>query len=70
MPGGITNNRIVESRSAAYPVGKLVVGKFGWQKKAIINVEQQDLTGLPKPYIVPDFKGHSESLAIGILGMP
>ncbi|XP_063240678.1 prostaglandin reductase 1-like isoform X1 [Bacillus rossius redtenbacheri] len=61
--------RIVESRSEAYPVGKLVVGQFGWRERAVVDVGKQDLTGLPKPYIVPDFKGLSKSLALGVLGM-
>ncbi|XP_063235322.1 prostaglandin reductase 1-like [Bacillus rossius redtenbacheri] len=62
--------RIVDSRSKAYPVGKLVVGHWGWLDKSIVDVEKQDFTGLPKPYIIPDFQGHPESLALGILGMP
>nr|CAD7601684.1 unnamed protein product [Timema genevievae] len=61
---------IVESRNPKFPVGKLVVGTFGWRTKSVVDVNKPGDIDLPKPYLLPDFKGLPESLAVGFLGMP
>nr|CAD7403338.1 unnamed protein product [Timema cristinae] len=67
---GIAVSRIVESRNPKFPVGKLVVGTFGWRTKSVVDVNKPGDAELPKPYLLPDFKGLPESLAVGFLGMP
>ncbi|CAG2061589.1 unnamed protein product, partial [Timema podura] len=62
--------RIVETRNPKFSVGKLVVGSFGWNTKSVVDVNKPGDLKLPKPYLLPDFKGLPESLGLGLLGMP
>ncbi|XP_077302044.1 prostaglandin reductase 1-like [Arctopsyche grandis] len=57
---------IVESKSSKFPVGKLVVGSFGWRDYTISDDKESE----NKPYILPDFGDLSPSLGLGVLGMP
>ncbi|XP_030760143.1 prostaglandin reductase 1-like [Sitophilus oryzae] len=60
---------IVESKNPNFPAGKYCFGQYGWRSHTISN-------GIPDPnnilheYVLPDFKGLSPSLGLGILGMP
>nr|AEE61700.1 unknown [Dendroctonus ponderosae] len=60
---------IQESKNPNFPVGKYIFGQFGWRTHTVSN-------GLPNPkdamsqYVLPDFKGLSPSLGLGVLGMP
>nr|CAD7461505.1 unnamed protein product [Timema tahoe] len=67
---GLAVSRIVETRNPKFSVGKLVVGSFGWNTKSVVDVNKPGDLKLPKPYLLPDFKGLPESLAVGLLGMP
>lgn len=59
--------RIIESKNANYPVGKYVVGSFGWRTHTI-----HDGSGaLENPIdLLPDFGQLPLSLGLGVLGMP
>ncbi|XP_043286006.1 prostaglandin reductase 1-like [Venturia canescens] len=76
FPAGITMiggqvAKIIESKNSEYPVGKSIVGYFGWRTHTIVNVEQEDESPLQqKPYIIPEFGDLPASLALGVLGMP
>ncbi|XP_043285871.1 prostaglandin reductase 1-like [Venturia canescens] len=76
FPTGITMiggqvAKIIESKNSEYPVGKSIVGYFGWRTHTIVNVEQEDGSPLQqKPYIIPEFGDLPASLALGVLGMP
>jgi len=59
MIGG-TVGEVVESRSAAFPVGSLVVGMGGWQQLSV-----SDGRGL-----LPAPRGVPESVCLGAAGMP
>ncbi|XP_018318687.1 prostaglandin reductase 1 [Agrilus planipennis] len=61
--------RIIESKSKDYPVGKHVVGEFGWQTLSIGKNEINKI-GFPAPWIIPDIGNLPLSLALGVLGMP
>nr|CAD7446514.1 unnamed protein product [Timema bartmani] len=67
---GLAVSRIVETRNPKFSVGKLVVGSFGWNTKSVVDVNKPGDLKLPKPYLLPDFKGLPESLGLGLLGMP
>ncbi|XP_047004874.1 prostaglandin reductase 1-like [Schistocerca americana] len=62
--------RIVESRAAGFPVGRYVVGYWGWRDRTVADV------GLDAPYfmspamLVPDLGELPLSLSLGVLGMP
>lgn len=60
---------IKESKNPEFPVGKYVIGSFGWRTHTVTNGKIN--LGLPLPTMVlPDFEGLSPSLALGVLGMP
>lgn len=64
--------KIIESKNSNYPVGKRIVGHFGWRTHTVVNpntFSELQLTG-PKPYLLPDMGDLSPSLALGALGMP
>lgn len=57
--------RIIESKNSSFPVGKIVVGNFGWQTHTIVsNSNNQQVRLLPEIDSLP------LSLALGVLGMP
>ncbi|KAF2900195.1 hypothetical protein ILUMI_05990 [Ignelater luminosus] len=63
--------KIVQSRNKDFPVGKYVVGDFGWRTHTIsdgniANVYVNTIT----PYLLPDIGDLPHSLALGTLGMP
>jgi len=61
---------ILESKSKDYPVGKRVVGHFGWRSHTVVNTAKQSAEDLSPPYILPDLSGLPASAGIGLLGMP
>lgn len=59
--------RITESKNPKFPVGKYVVGQFGWRTHTVTD----GLMGSRmEVYLLPDFGDLPLSLALGILGMP
>ncbi|KAK5647442.1 hypothetical protein RI129_002334 [Pyrocoelia pectoralis] len=60
---GLQVAKIIESKLDGYPVGKYVVGHFGWRTHTISKT-------LTIPFgIIPDFGNLPVSLALGALGM-
>lgn len=62
--------RIIESKAPQFPVGKLVVGSFGWRNYTIASNQPGNYLGFPQPKIVPEFENLPISLHLGVLGMP
>lgn len=62
--------RIIASRNHKYPVGKYVVGAFGWRTHTVCDPSKQPNMGLLPTILLPDLTPHSVSLGLGILGMP
>ncbi|CAH1119663.1 unnamed protein product [Phaedon cochleariae] len=60
--------KVIKSKNPKFPVGKLVVGGFGWRSHTISNGDEEAFLG--KPYVLPDIGDLSPSLALGVLGMP
>jgi len=56
---------IIESKDKNFPVGKRVVGNFGWRTHSIVKA-----TDGSQPYLMPDMAGLPASAAVGMLGMP
>nr|CAI5853594.1 unnamed protein product [Callosobruchus analis] len=61
--------RILESKHKKFPVGKYVVGEFGWRTHTISNGKPLP-NGVPQAWVIPDFGDLPISLALGVLGMP
>lgn len=61
--------RIIESKNPDFPVGKYVVGSFGWRSHTVSKGGPDPAATLPTT-VLPDFKGLPESLGVGTLGMP
>ncbi|CAH1977909.1 unnamed protein product [Acanthoscelides obtectus] len=61
--------KIIESRHEKFPVGKYVVGEFGWRTHTISNGKPM-LNGVPQAWIIPDLGNLPLSIALGALGMP
>jgi len=61
---------IMESKNSEYPVGKRVVGHFGWRTHTVVNPNKPASDLDSKPYVLPDVCGLPNSAAVGILGMP
>lgn len=60
--------RIIDSKNKNFPVGKHVVGNFGWRTHTVATT---DVTpGTMPPYILPDIGDLPLSLGLGVLGMP
>ncbi|XP_023022660.1 prostaglandin reductase 1 [Leptinotarsa decemlineata] len=55
--------RITESKNSKYPIGKYVIGNFGWRTHTISDGK------LGEPMILPDFGKLPLSLGLGVLGM-
>jgi len=65
--------KIIESKNPDFPVGKRIVGNFGWRMHTIVNPKTNDpkdaFQSIPL-YILPDIGDLPSSLALGVLGMP
>ncbi|XP_050305338.1 prostaglandin reductase 1-like [Anthonomus grandis grandis] len=63
--------KVIESKNANFPVDKYVFGSFGWRSHTISNASSlsKGRVDIP-PHVLPDFKGLSPSLGLGVLGMP
>lgn len=64
--------KIVESKHPKWPIGKKVVGNFGWVTHTVFKPDVEvtgDLVNF-KPYILPDLENLPASIALGMLGMP
>ncbi|GJQ76540.1 hypothetical protein Trydic_g2243 [Trypoxylus dichotomus] len=61
--------KIIQSKSSKFPVGKYVVGSFGWRTHSI-KEDNIPRTQWRVPYIIDIDDGLPLSLALGILGMP
>jgi len=61
--------KIIESKSDKFPVGKYVVGQYGWRSHTISDGKVDPLTAVGT-WILPDFGNLPLSLAVGMLGMP
>lgn len=61
--------RIRESKNPNFPVGQYIFGSFGWRTHTVSN-GLSDPKNLMSQYVLPDFKGLSPSLGLGVLGMP
>ncbi|KAL1513654.1 hypothetical protein ABEB36_003039 [Hypothenemus hampei] len=61
---------IRESKNPNFPEGKYCFGQFGWRSYTIANGVYDRSTAVNMQYVLPDFKGLSPSLGLGVLGMP
>lgn len=61
---------VIESKNSDYPVGTRIVSHRGWRTHSIINptIKTEDLSD--SIYKLPELKGLSNSLGIGVVGMP
>jgi prostaglandin reductase 1 len=60
--------RIIESCHADFPVGKYVIGYFGWRTHTIANATIAPIPSHFPPYLVPEMGDLPLSLALGVLG--
>ncbi|PSN29576.1 Prostaglandin reductase 1 [Blattella germanica] len=65
---GLQVAKIIDSRHADYPVGKHVVGYFGWRTHTVANVTVTPIPSHFPPYIIPEMGDLPLSLALGALG--
>jgi prostaglandin reductase 1 len=56
---------IIESKDPNFPVGKRVVGHFGWRTHTIAKAGDEAM-----PYLVPDMNGIPLSACVGLFGLP
>ncbi|BFZ08409.1 hypothetical protein BsWGS_11448 [Bradybaena similaris] len=75
-PVGQQVARVIESRHASYPVGKLVLAMVGWRDKTVLSADAKNPYHTP-PFTpekaiadLPDEGSFSPSLYLGVLGMP
>ncbi|CAG9786830.1 unnamed protein product [Diatraea saccharalis] len=61
--------KIIESRNEKFPVGKYVVGQFGWRTHTVCN-PHKPLNQVFMPTLLLNLGSHPVSLGLGILGMP
>ncbi|XP_048526672.1 prostaglandin reductase 1-like isoform X2 [Dendroctonus ponderosae] len=61
--------KIVESKSPKFPVGRYVVGQFGWRSHTVASESGPQELGL-QTFLLPDFQELPVSLGLGVLGMP
>ena len=64
----IYNSRIIESKNQDFPVGKYLVGHFGWRTLTICDGKPTPGVVQATPYLIPD-DTVPLSLYLGILGM-
>ncbi|XP_047003860.1 prostaglandin reductase 1-like [Schistocerca americana] len=62
--------RIVESRAAGFPVGRYVVGYWGWRDRTVADVGPDAPYFMSPVMLVPDLGELPLSLSLGVLGMP
>ncbi|XP_047004087.1 prostaglandin reductase 1-like [Schistocerca americana] len=62
--------RIVESRAADFPVGRYVVGYWGWRDRTVADVGPDAPYFMSPVMLVPDLGELPLSLSLGVLGMP
>ncbi|XP_049766087.1 prostaglandin reductase 1-like [Schistocerca cancellata] len=62
--------RIVESRAAGFPVGRYVVGYWGWRDRTVADVGPDAPYFMSPAMLVPDLGELPLSLSLGVLGMP
>lgn len=62
--------RIIESKNPDFPVGRYVVGSFGWRSHTIWNSSTNESAVRIPSYLLPDIGDLSPSLGLGVLGMP
>ncbi|CAG9772699.1 unnamed protein product [Ceutorhynchus assimilis] len=60
--------KIIESRNPKYPVGKYIVGQFGWRTHTI--TDGASAAGSGPLIVLPDLGDLPLSLGLGVLGMP
>ncbi|KAJ3647791.1 hypothetical protein Zmor_019651 [Zophobas morio] len=61
--------KVLESKNSKYPVGKYVVGEFGWRTHTIVD-DTPNPRGFPSAWLIPDPEGLPLSFSLGVLGMP
>ncbi|XP_968905.2 prostaglandin reductase 1 [Tribolium castaneum] len=61
--------KIIESKNDKFPVGKYVVGEFGWRTHSISDGRPLEV-GRPGAWLAPELEGLPLSYTLGILGMP
>ncbi|XP_044730448.1 prostaglandin reductase 1-like [Chrysoperla carnea] len=61
---------VIESKHKKYPVGRYVVGYFGWVDHVISDGKVQFSGAVTEVYLLPDFGKLPVSLGLGVLGMP
>lgn len=62
--------RITQSKNVAFPVGRYVLGYFGWRTHTITEgILGDDFLDL-RPVLLPDIGDMSPSLWLGVIGMP
>lgn len=59
------HSRIIESKNSSYPVGKIVVGHFGWRTHTIVSSSNNQ-----QVRFLPEIDSLPLSLGLGVLGMP
>ncbi|XP_047120289.1 prostaglandin reductase 1-like [Schistocerca piceifrons] len=64
--------RIVESRAAGFPVGRHVVGYWGWRDRTVADVgpNAEFPIHMSPPMLAPELGDLPVSLSLGVLGMP
>lgn len=76
-PAGITMigaqvAKVIESKNPDYPVGKKLVGYFGWRTHTIFNPKKpkENVGPVDRIDVLPEMGNLPASLGLGILGMP
>ncbi|XP_052753252.1 prostaglandin reductase 1-like [Galleria mellonella] len=62
--------KIIASRNKDFPVGKYVVGAFGWRTHTVCSPKVPPSLGFLPTILLPNIEPHPLSLGLGILGMP
>ena len=66
---GFMVGEIIESKNPRWPVGKNLVGDFGWVTHTVINPDKYERFP-EKPYPLPELGDLPISLGLGMLGLP
>lgn len=61
-------SRVIESKNEKYPVGKYVVGHFGWRTHTIAKGQVKGSRVLSE-WFIPNLGNLPISLALGVLGL-
>ena len=68
--------KIIESKNPKWPVGKYLVGDFGWVTHTVLNPDEKSDENQvynklkQKIYLLPELGDLPASLGLGMLGMP